>query len=160
MEASALPGLQFFVYMQPSEAFLVVGHTLSTIYSTTTDIANYHGKVVLFTGDRTATHKCVPVVLPPLCAFLWKKCQVVDNRSKLAKWYADNPAEYGNLWDPAVPTTSMCRRYGQSHMWLVCTLFLPYPYDVNRLILYGRYQGPLASGHCLVGLRPAMLSEK
>ncbi len=22
---------------------------------------------------------------------------------------------------PAVPTTSMCRRFGQSHMWLVCT---------------------------------------
>ncbi len=34
-------------------------------------------------------------------------------------------------------TTSMCRRFGQSHMWLVCTSFLPYPkYDVNRLILY------------------------
>ena len=61
---------------------------------------NYHGKVVLFTGDRTATHECVPVVLPPLSAFAWKKCRVVTNRSKLAKWYADNPAEYRNLWDP------------------------------------------------------------
>jgi hypothetical protein len=61
----------------------------------------------------------------------------------------------------AVPTTSMCRRFGQSHMWLVCTSFLPYPkYDVNRLILYGRYKGPLATGHRLVGLRPATLSEK
>ncbi len=37
----------------------------------------------------------------------------------------------------AVPTTPMCRGYGQSHMWLVCTSFLPYSkYDVNRLILY------------------------
>ena len=53
VEATALPGLQFYAYMQPGEVFLVVGHTLSTIYSTTTDIANYHGKVVLFTGDRT-----------------------------------------------------------------------------------------------------------
>ena len=43
-----------------------------------------------------------------------------------------------NMWVmAAVPTTSMCRRFGQSHMWLVCTSFLPYPkYDVNRLILY------------------------
>jgi len=86
--------------MQPGEAFLVVGHTLSTIYSTTTDIASYHGKVVLFTGDMTATRECIPVVLPTLSAFAWKKCRVVDDRSKLAEWYADNPVEYGNLWDP------------------------------------------------------------
>ncbi len=25
---------------------------------------------------------------------------MVDDRSKLAEWYANNPAEYGNLWDP------------------------------------------------------------
>ena len=25
---------------------------------------------------------------------------VVDDRSKLAEWYADNHAKYGNLWDP------------------------------------------------------------
>ena len=97
----AIPGLQFYAYdMQLGEAFLVVGHTLSTIYSTTTDVANYHGKVILFTGDRTATRECVPVVLPPLAAFAWEKCMVVDDRSKLAEWYADNHAEYGNLWDP------------------------------------------------------------
>ncbi len=43
-----------------------------------------------------------------------------------------------NMWVmAAVPTTSMCRQFGQSHMWLVCTSYLPYPeYDVNRLILY------------------------
>ena len=62
VEATAIPGLQFFAYMQPGEAFLVVGHTLSIIYSTTTDITNYHSKVILFTGDRTATHACVLVV--------------------------------------------------------------------------------------------------
>ena len=39
VEATAIPGLQFYAYMQPGEAFLVVGHTLSTIYSTTTDVA-------------------------------------------------------------------------------------------------------------------------
>jgi hypothetical protein len=100
LEATALPGLQFFAYMQPGEAFLVVGHTMSTIYSTTTDIASYHGKVVLFTGDRTSTRECVPVILPPQSAFAWKKCRVVDDRAKLAEWYADNPEEYGNLWDP------------------------------------------------------------
>jgi hypothetical protein len=50
LKATSLTGLQFFAYMQPGEAFLVVGHSLSTIYSTATDIASYHGKVVLFTG--------------------------------------------------------------------------------------------------------------
>ena len=65
VEATALPRLQFYANMQPNEAFLVVGHTLSTIYSTTTDVPNYHGKVIFFTGDKTATRKCVPVVLPP-----------------------------------------------------------------------------------------------
>ena len=102
VEATAFPGLQFYAYMQPGEAFLVVGHTLSTIYSTTTDIANYHGKVVLFTGNRTATCECVLVVLPPLSAFAWKICRAVDNWSKLAEWYADNPSEYGKLWDPTM----------------------------------------------------------
>jgi len=100
VEATAIPGLQFYAYMQPGEAFLVVGHTLSTIYSTTMDVVNYHDKVILFTGDRNATRECVPVVLPPLAAFAWKKCMVVNDRSKLAEWYADNHAEYGNLWDP------------------------------------------------------------
>jgi hypothetical protein len=86
--------------MQTGKAFLVVRHTLSTIYSTTTDIANYHGKVVLFTGNRTATRECVRVVLPLLSTFAWKKCRVVDDLSKLAEWYVDNPGEYGNLWHP------------------------------------------------------------
>ena len=85
MEATALPGLQFYAYMQPGVPFLVVGHTLSTIYSTTTDITNYHGKVILFTRDRTATRKCVPVVLPPLSAFAWKKCRAVNDRSKAGR---------------------------------------------------------------------------
>ncbi len=62
VEATALPGLQFFPYMQSGEAFLVVGHTLSTIYPATIDVATYHGKVVLFTGDWTGTHECVPVI--------------------------------------------------------------------------------------------------
>ncbi len=74
MEATAIPGLQFYAYdMQLGEAFLVVGHTLSTIYSTTMDVVNYHDKVILFTGDRNATRECVPVVLPPLAAFAWKQ---------------------------------------------------------------------------------------
>ena len=88
VEATDIPGLQFFAYMQPGEAFLVVGHTLSTIYSTSTDVANYHGKVILFTGDRTATRECILVVLPPLAAFTWKKCLAVNNRQS---WPSGTP---------------------------------------------------------------------
>jgi hypothetical protein len=64
LEATGASGLQFYAYMQPGEAFLVLGHSLSTIYSTTTDVASYHGKMVLFIGDRTSTRECTPVVLP------------------------------------------------------------------------------------------------
>ncbi len=52
IEATSSLGLQFYAYMQPGEAFMVVGHSMSTIYSTTTDITTLHGKVVLFMGDR------------------------------------------------------------------------------------------------------------
>jgi hypothetical protein len=37
---------------------------------------------------------------PPLIVFSWKKCLVVDNKTKLGAWYANNPSEYNNLWDP------------------------------------------------------------
>jgi len=36
IEATSSPGLQFYAYMQPGEAFMVLGHSMSTIYSTTT----------------------------------------------------------------------------------------------------------------------------
>ena len=65
IEATSSPGFQFYAYMQPGEAFMVVGHSMSTIYSTTTDIATLHGKIVLFMGDCKGTRKCVPIVLPP-----------------------------------------------------------------------------------------------
>ena len=86
--------------MQPGEAFLVVGHSMSTIYSTATDIASFHGKIVLFTGDRKGTRECVPVVMPPQSAFEWKKCMVVDNATALQEWYANNTDQYGKLWNP------------------------------------------------------------
>jgi hypothetical protein len=73
---------------------------MATIYSTTTDIASFHGKVVLFTGNCKGTCNCNPVILPPQSAFEWKKCSVVDDKEKLLSWYADNPSEYGKLWDP------------------------------------------------------------
>ena len=46
------------------------------------------------------TRQCALVVLPPLAAFAWKKCLAINDRSKLTEWYANNCAEYGNLWDP------------------------------------------------------------
>jgi hypothetical protein len=101
LKATASPGLQFYAYMQPGEAFMVVGHSMSTIYSTRTDIAMFHGKMVLFTGDCKGTRKCVPVILPPQSAFKWKKCSVIDDKEKLLSWYADHPSEYhANLWEP------------------------------------------------------------
>jgi len=102
IEATSSPGLQFYAYMQPGEAFMVVEHSMSTIYSTTTDIATLHGKVVLFTGDHKGTRKCVPIILPPLSSFEWKKCSVIDEKEKLLLWYADNPSEHGNLWEPTI----------------------------------------------------------
>jgi hypothetical protein len=100
LKATASPGLQFFAYMQPGEAFLVVGHSMATIYSMATNIPSFHGKVVLFMGDCKGTCKCVPVILPPQSAFEWKKCSVVGDKEKLTLWYANNPSEYGKLWDP------------------------------------------------------------
>ena len=73
---------------------------MSTIYSTTTDIATLHGKIMLFMGDRKGTRKCVLIVLPPQSTFEWKKCSVVDDKETLLSWYANNPSDYGNLWEP------------------------------------------------------------
>ena len=95
-EATGSAGLQFYAYMQPGEAFLVLGHSLSCINSTTMDIASFHGKVILFIGDRTHTRECVPVILPSPAAFSWIKCPVVEDKTKLADWYADNRSEYGS----------------------------------------------------------------
>ncbi len=100
LKATASPGLQFFAYMQPGEAFLLVGHSMATVYSTTADIASFHGNVVLFTGDRKGTCECIPVILLPQSAFEWKKCSVIDDKEKLFLWYADNPLEYGKLCNP------------------------------------------------------------
>jgi hypothetical protein len=79
---------------------MVVGHSVATIYSTTTDIPTFHGKVVLFTGDRKGTRDCVPVILPPQRSFEWKKCSVINHKEKLLLLYADHPLECGKLWDP------------------------------------------------------------
>jgi hypothetical protein len=80
IEATSSHGLQVYAYMQPGEAFMVVGHSMSTIYSTMTDITTLHNKVVLFMGDRKGTRKCVPIILPPQSAFEWKKCSVIDDK--------------------------------------------------------------------------------
>ncbi len=99
-EATSNPCLQFYAFMQPGEAFMVVGHSMSTIYSTTMDVASLHGKVGLFTGDPTGVRDCIPVILSPQTIFKWKTCKVIDNKSKLMAWYQDNPSLYGKLWDP------------------------------------------------------------
>jgi hypothetical protein len=59
---------------------MVVGHSMSTIYSTMMDIATFHGKVVLFTPDHKGTRKCIPVILLPQSVFEWKKCWVIDKK--------------------------------------------------------------------------------
>jgi hypothetical protein len=107
LEATGSASLQFYAYMQPGEAFLVLGHSLSSIYSTTTDVASYHGKTVLFIGDRTYTRDCVPVILSSPAALSWVKCPVVEDKMKLAEWYADNRSKYGNLWDPSFTMSTL-----------------------------------------------------
>jgi len=102
VEATSSPGLQFYAYMQPGEAFMVLGHSMFTIYSTTTDISTLHGKIVLFTGDHKGTRECVPIILPPQRAFEWKKCSVIEEKEALIVWYYDNPDKYGNLWEPTM----------------------------------------------------------
>jgi len=74
---------------------------LSTIYSTTTDVASYHGKIILFIGDRTYKRECLPVILPSPAALSWVKCPVIEDKTKLAEWFVDNRSEYGKLWDPS-----------------------------------------------------------
>jgi hypothetical protein len=105
LEAASVPGLQFFAYMLPGDTFLVVGHSMSIIYATSTDIATFHGKMALFTGDRTGHRECMPVFLPPSSAFEWKTCKAVADKTALFDWYNDNPSEYGKLWEPAADLT-------------------------------------------------------
>jgi hypothetical protein len=50
IESTSFPCLQFYAYMQPGEVLMVVGHSMSTIYSTTIDITTLHGKIVFFYG--------------------------------------------------------------------------------------------------------------
>jgi hypothetical protein len=75
VEATSLHSLQFFAFMQPGEAYMVLGHSMATIYSTATDIATFHGKIVFF--------MCISVVLPPQSAFEWTKCKVLDDPTAL-----------------------------------------------------------------------------
>jgi len=70
---------------------MVLGHSMSTIYSTMTDISTLHWKIVLFTGDRKGTRECVPIILPPQSTFEWKKCSVIEDKEALIAWYDDNP---------------------------------------------------------------------
>ena len=80
---------------------MVVGHSMSIIYSTMTDITTFHGKVMLFTRDRKETRKCIPIILPPpQSAFKWKQYSVIVDKGNLILWYSDHPSEYGNLWEP------------------------------------------------------------
>jgi hypothetical protein len=98
LKATASPGLQLYAYMQPGEAFMGVGHSMSTIYSMTTDIAMFHGKVVLFAGDCKGTRECIPVIPPPQSTFEWKKCFVINGKDKLLSWCPNHPSEYGKMW--------------------------------------------------------------
>jgi len=93
IEATSSPCLQFYAYMQPGEAFMVLGHSMSTIYSTTTDISTLHGKIVSFTGDCKGTRECIPIILPPQSAFEWKKCLVIEDKET----NRTNMATFGSL---------------------------------------------------------------
>jgi hypothetical protein len=99
-EATSLSSLQFFALMQPGQAYIVVGHSMSTIYSTTTDVESLHGKIILFKDDHRGSRERIPIIMPKISAFQWKKCKVIDDKEKLCAWYSDNPSKHGKLWDP------------------------------------------------------------
>ncbi len=40
--------------------------------------------------------------VPPKSAFEWKTCKAINEKTKLRDWYANNPAEYGTLWEPSL----------------------------------------------------------
>jgi hypothetical protein len=107
LKATASPGPQFFTYMQPGEAFLVVGHSMATVNSTTADIASFHGKVVLFMGDYKGTHECIPVILPPQSAFEWKKCSVVDDKEN---YFCGTPTTRRNTANCGIPWPMMVQK--------------------------------------------------
>ena len=69
-------------------------------YLTTMDVAMYHGKVVLITGDWCGRRECIPIIMPPKCAFEWRWCNIINDKPTLAMWYADDSSEYGLLWAP------------------------------------------------------------
>ena len=133
IEATSSPGLQFYAYMQLGEAFMVLGHSMFTIYSTMTDISTLHGKIVLFTGDRKGTRECVPIILPPQSTFEWKKCLVIEDKEALIAWYDDNPDKYGDLWEPTV-TDGMI---GELHVPRMIALLL------RAASLYHQFKGPV-----------------
>jgi hypothetical protein len=112
IEATSSIGLQFYAYMQPGEAFMVVGHSMSTIYSTTTDIATLHGKVVLFTGDCKRTRECIPIILPPQSSFEWKKCSVIDEKEKITFVVCQQPVR---IWQPVGANNSRWDKSRSTH---------------------------------------------
>jgi len=119
--------------MQPGEAFMVLGHSMSTIYSTTADISTLHGKIVLFTGDRKGTRECILIILPPQSAFEWKKYSVIEDKETLTAWYDDNLDKYGNLWEPTV-TDGM---RGELHVPRMIAL------PLRVASLYHQFKGPV-----------------
>lgn len=82
-EATSLPSLQFFAFMQPGDAFIIMGHTLSTIYLTNTDVAPIHGGLTWHKGMHPNRH-------------WWKRCNIIDDKPTLARvvWYDHNSSEY------------------------------------------------------------------
>ena len=112
---------------------MVLGHSMSTIYSTMTGISTLHGKIVLFTGDRKGTRECVLIILPPQSAFEWKKCSVIEDKETLITWYDDNPDKYGNLCEP----TMTDRTRGELHVPRLIALLL------RAASLYHQFKGPV-----------------
>jgi hypothetical protein len=123
--------LHIFAFMQPGDKFIIMGHTLSKIYFTNTDVAMYHGKVVLFTVDWHSRWVREPIITPPNSTFEWKQYNAIINRPALVAWYVNNSSEYGPLWAP----TGMVEAYvGQKF-----NEFIPWLHeskDMKKLLLF------------------------
>ena len=83
--------------MQPGEAYIVLGHSMATIYSTATDNFPWQDRPLHWGPKRNAGVNSSGVASSE--SFEWTKCKVLDDPTALQEWYANDRSQYGKLRD-------------------------------------------------------------